>query len=249
MQLLLSKAAKRGSTAGLDSVTFFVQHGRRIGSLQRFLSERRVLGRDVAAIRMAFMVSYVVSHSDYQQYLRGVLVQKLSRASLIQSVLLRNDTLAQSIGDVVGAEEPNDDHGDLCGYEGKGGGVPSLHRSSFKLEVLGFATGKDRSRVAGVGRHRFDERRVVATAVELHRQDVYQRVALGYISEGRASVAYRILDPDSPVQAEVSTPLSVDLPFQIEGLFLVGDVSGCDDQREAEPEEERVERQEGPVVE
>lgn len=74
MRMLLSKAAKRGSTAGLDSVTFFVQHGRRIGSLQRFLSERRVLGRDVAAIRMAFMVSYVVSHSDCQKYSRGVLV-------------------------------------------------------------------------------------------------------------------------------------------------------------------------------
>jgi hypothetical protein len=187
MRMLLSKAAKRGSTAGLDSVTFFVQHGRRIGSLQRFLSERRVLGRDVAAIRMAFMVSYVVSHSDCQNYSRGVLVQKLSRASLVQSVLLRDDTFAQSVSDVIGAEEPNDDHTDLCGHQGKGGGVPSLHRSSLELEVLGFATGKDRSRVAGVGRHRFDERRVVATAVELYRQDAHQRVALGYISrkEGR----------------------------------------------------------------
>lgn len=113
---LLSETAERGSTAGLDSVTFLIQHGRRIGSLQRFLSERRVLGRDVAAIRMAFMVSYVVSHSDCQKYSRGVLVQKLSRASLVQSVLLRDDTFAQSVSDVIGAEEPNDDHGNLCRY-------------------------------------------------------------------------------------------------------------------------------------
>jgi hypothetical protein len=73
MQLLLSKAAKRGSTAGLDSVTFFVQHGRRIGSLQRFLSERRVLSRNVAANGTKF----VVSDADSQERLPAVLTRRI----------------------------------------------------------------------------------------------------------------------------------------------------------------------------
>ena len=60
--------------------------------------------------------------------------------------------------------------------------------------------------------------------------------------------AYRVLDSDSSIQAEISTPLSVDLALQIECLLLVGNVTRCDNQSEAEPKKERVESQKGPVV-
>lgn len=60
--------------------------------------------------------------------------------------------------------------------------------------------------------------------------------------------AYRILDSDPAVQTKISTPLSVDLAFQVERLLLVRDVAGCDDQRKAEPQKEGVECQESPIV-
>lgn len=158
----------------LTSVIFLVQHGRGAGPLQSFLSEQRVLSRNVPVGWVRIVVSITDDRMRKRSicYLRSVLFHELSGAGLVQSVLLRDDTLAQTVRHMVRAEQGDDDHSNLSRDQSESGRVPSFHSSSFELEVLGLAARKNRSGEASVRRHRFDERRVVSAAVKLHQSPV-----------------------------------------------------------------------------
>lgn len=96
---------------------------------------------------------------------------------------------------------------------------------SFQFEILVFAPGEITSSITKWTLGRFDIWRKVSTASK------------------------RVLDPQSTVCTQISRPLEVDLSFQVESLLLVSHVSRSDGQGEAEPEEERVDGKESPVVE
>ena len=61
-------------------------------------------------------------------------------------------------------------------------------------------------------------------------------------------MSYLVLNPYTTVQTKISTPLSVDFPFQVERLLLVRNVSGCNDERQTKPEEQGIKTQESSVV-
>ena len=109
-------------------------------------------------------------------------------------------------------------------YDTEAGRVPRLHGVSLKLEVPRFASWQDGTRVACVGYDIFNKWRKVSTAME------------------------SVLDAKSAVVAQVSTPLVVDLSFQVERLFLVRDITRCDNESKANPKKKCVPRKEHSVV-
>ena len=87
------------------------------------------------------------------------------------------------------------------------------------------ATWKNRPRVAGLGDRGQHERTKISTALEL------------------------ILDRQSTGGPEVLRPLLVDLPFQVESLLLVSDVTGGNEEGKTDPQHGRVPGEETAVIE
>lgn len=143
----------------------------------------------------------------------------------IETVALGCETLTEAVGDVVGAEKTSEDDENVSGHESEGNSVPCAKNSTLELHVPVLASVLVGTGVAERGNSRFVLGRKVTTALE------------------------RVLDTKTANCAEITRPLEVDLAFKVEGLFLVCNVAGGDDECKADPEQKSVDGQEGTVVE
>lgn len=154
--------------------------------------------------------------------LPGILVHDDGHTAKIQSVSLGREAFAESISDMVGAQERGNDDQYVRGGQSEGDGVPRCEDVSLEFEVSILAAGEVGSRVAEGRLCRLDIGREVSAASHL----------IGSISECAAGkflgLAHSVLDPQSALGSKLPTPLQVDLAFQIESLLLVADVSRSD---------------------
>ena len=109
--------------------------------------------------------------------------------------------------------------------QGEGDSKPPLEDDALVTHVKTLATWKNRPRIAGLGDRGQHERTKISTALEL------------------------ILDRQSTGGPEVLRPLLVDLPFQVESVLLVSDVTGGNEEGKADPQHERVPGEETAVIE
>lgn len=167
------------------------------------------------------MPSQCISEFD----LLRIVVHDNGHAVEIEAVGLGHHTLSEAVGDVVRAQESGDHACELERDKGKGDSVPRSEDLALKAEVVALAAGKSRARVAGLGDGGLDVGAKVAAAVKL------------------------VLDAETASETDAGGPLGVDLALEVEGLFLVGDISGSDEQAKGDPEEESVDGKECAIVE
>ena len=160
-----------------------------------------------------------------KKYELCVVVHDDGHAVHVESVRLRHHALAEPVRDVVRTQQTRDHDRQLRRDEGEHDDVPPLQNRLLEPDVRAFASWQDAAGVTRLTACSLDESVEVPAALQL------------------------ILDPQTAVDAQRLRPLRVDLSFQVEGAFLVGDVSRRDEEGEADPEEERVPSEETAVVE
>lgn len=126
---------------------------------------------------------------------------------------------------MIRAEEGGDHARKLERDKRERNGVPGSEDITLKAHVTSLASGQVRARVASLGHGRLNEGVEVSAAVQL------------------------VLDTKTPGKADAGRPLRIDLSLEVEGLLLVGNVSGGDKETKRNPKEECVNSQESAVVE
>lgn len=155
----------------------------------------------------------------------GIVIHNYSHAVHAQTVCLGHHALAEAVRNVVRAQQPDDHHRQVERHKRKRHDVPPLQHHALELDVRPLAPRQDAARVARRRHRRLDERAEVPAAPQLR------------------------LDAHPPLRPEIPAPLRVDLALEVEGVLLVGDVPGHDEEGEADPEQEGVDREEHAVVE
>lgn len=158
------------------------------------------------------------------EYVLCVVVHDDGHAVHVKAICLGHHTLAESVGDVVGAEESDDHNGDLRRNDTEHGSIPAFENSALKLDVRTLAAWEDAAGVTRLADGSLDEGVEVPAAVEL------------------------ILHPKTTLETQLTRPLCVDLAFQIEGSLLVCDIAGCDKEGKSDPQKECVPCEESTVV-
>lgn len=126
---------------------------------------------------------------------------------------------------MVRTEESRDHDEEVEWDQSEGDSKPPLQDDTLVPHVKTLATWKNSPRVAGLGDGGQYERTKISAALEL------------------------ILDRQTTRGPEVLRPLLVELAFQVESPFLVGDVTGGDEEGKTDPQQERVPGEETAVVE
>ncbi len=155
----------------------------------------------------------------------GVVVHDDRHAVHVQAVRLRHHALPEAVRDVVRAQQRRDHDRELRGHDREHRRVPPLEDEPLEHDVRALAPGQQAPRVARLRHRRLDERVEVPAAAQL------------------------VLHAQAAVEPEVARPLRVDLALEVERALLVRDVARRDEQREADPEQERVHGEERAVVE
>lgn len=117
---------------------------------------------------------------------------------------------------MIRTKQANDDNGDLERHEAKDDRVPALEDETLEIHVRTLAPGKYGARVAHLGNCSLDERGEKAATIEL------------------------ILDTKPFAEAEIVTPLRVDLAVEIEVAPLEGEVARGYEEDKTQPKEEGV---------
>jgi len=154
----------------------------------------------------------------------GILVHNDGHTTQTETVRLWHHSLSEPVGHMVRTKEGGDNAEELEGYESKGNGVPTPEDQSFELDIRTLASREKTSRIASLANSRLHKWREVATTPKL------------------------ILDAQTPVNAENSRPLGVNLPFQVERSLSVSYVTWCDQECKRDPEKEGVNRKECTIV-
>lgn len=126
---------------------------------------------------------------------------------------------------MVGAEKGRNHARELERNERERNDVPVSKGFALKSQVAALASGKGGTRVASLGNSRLYKGAEVSTAVEL------------------------VLNTQTPSETDAARPLRIDLSLEVEGLLLVSNVSGSDEEAEREPKEKGVDSQESAIVE
>lgn len=129
----------------------------------------------------------------------------------VEAVRLGHHALSEAVGDMVGAQEGGNHACELERDERKGDSVPRGKDIALKAEITALAARKRGARVAGLGNGGLDIWAKVAAAVEL------------------------VLDAQTARETDAGGPLGIDLALQVEGLFLVGNVTGSDKETKCDP--------------
>jgi len=192
----------------------------------------RGIATDRAVLRVDLQVRARASHNIRCNIiaillceLLGIVVHDNSHAAEIETIGFGHHSLSESVRNVVRAEKGRNHACELEGDKRKRDNVPVGKDSALKSHVAALASGKVRTRVASLGNGRLYEGAEVSTAVEL------------------------VLDTQTPSETDAGRPLSIDLSLEVEGLLLVGDVSGSDEKAERDPKEKGIDSQESAVVE
>ena len=112
---------------------------------------------------------------------------------------------------MVRTEESRDHHDEVKWHQRESDGEPPPQDDTLVPHVEALAAGENAPRVTGLRDRGQHERTEVSTALEL------------------------ILDGQSTRSIKTLRPLAVDLPFQVKGALLVSDVTGSDEEGEADP--------------
>ena len=126
---------------------------------------------------------------------------------------------------MVRTKESRDHDKEMEWDQSEGDSEPPLQDDPLVPHVKTLASRKNTPRVTGLGNRGQHERTKVTTALEL------------------------ILDCQTTTGPEVLRPLLVELPFQVESAFLVGDVTGSNEEGKTDPQHKRVPGEETAVVE
>lgn len=212
-----------------------VRHARHGVELEVRARARDDLRRDVVPVLLrqlaidtrasASATRYAQMRKTERQDVLGVVVHDDGHAVHIKAVRLGHHALPKAVRDVVRAQQRRDHDRELRGHDHEHGRVPPLQYQPLELYVRPFAPRQQRARVARLRDGGLDERVEVPAAVEL------------------------VLHAQAAVEPEVARPLRVHFSLEVERALLVGDVPRGDEQREADPEEEGVDGEEGAVVE
>ena len=155
----------------------------------------------------------------------GIVVHDDRHRVHAEAVCLGHQALSETVCDVIRAQQPDEDDGDLERHEPEGDRVPALQHEALELHVWALAPGKHGARVTHLRDGSFHERGEETAAVEL------------------------VLYAEPVVDAKVVGPLEVDLTVEVEVAPLEGGVAWNDEEGETYPEEEGVYGEEGAVVE
>jgi len=167
--------------------------------------------------------------SDFRAVLFGqlicVIVHDNSHAVQTESIRLGHHALSEPIRHMIRAKEPGDHDTKVNWDKAECDRKPFPQDNPLKVEEALLASREDSPRVASLADSRLDEWAEVP------------------------ATAQPVLDAETTEGPEVSRPLGVDLPFEVERFLLVSDVSGGDHECEDDPEQEGVYGKEGAIVE
>jgi hypothetical protein len=100
------------------------------------------------------------------QDILGVIVHNDGHTVHAEAVSLGGHALAETIRDMVRAQQPRDHHADVERDEAEGCNVPTFEDESLKVQVRFFASGENTPCVTRGADSGFDERAKIAAATQ-----------------------------------------------------------------------------------
>jgi hypothetical protein len=133
----------------------------------------------------------------------GVLFHDESHAIHIETISLWHHAFAETVSDMVRAEEGNDHDSYLQRHQTERDEIPSPKHETLEIQIELLAAWQGTARVASLADGSLDVRREITTALEL------------------------VLNSETSIGTEIARPLGVDFAFKVERALLVCEIAWC----------------------